>query len=301
MKTLEQPLILIVDDYEDILFHLKIILEKNNFKVETANNGVIALKCLSELKKLPDLIISDIMMPEMDGYEFFKEVSRHPLWNRIPFIFLTAKITPEDIRIGKMLGVDDYLTKPTVTEDLLAVINGKIQKRRNSALMDKKVEELLTNLEIRLERSITKEEKEEIILLYIKWDDIYGPTVSSYYSFKEEFPFSIKQVGVQLFFAANSIYGQGGTTKAEGLLLNIENINKQAYVFFDAYPDKKMRAKEQQYMLVLIAPKINYMDSLLINKIFIEISTLIKQKKEWEWKGYWDKLFEILLNPEFNL
>ena len=93
----QRPLILIVDDNEDILFHLGIIIEENGYQTQTATSGADALELLSNIKELPDLIISDIMMPEMDGYEFFVEVSSNPLWYRIPFIFLTAKSTPEDI------------------------------------------------------------------------------------------------------------------------------------------------------------------------------------------------------------
>jgi CheY-like chemotaxis protein len=297
----QSPLILIVDDNKDILFHIGMILENNDYQIKTAKNGAKAIEILSELEKLPELIISDIMMPVMDGYELFIEVSSHPFWNRIPFIFLTAKTTPEDVRFGKMLGIDDYLTKPTLPEDLLAVIKGKIDRNRNTFLMDNKVKELLTNLDIRIDSSFTEEEKSKIILLLMEWNDVYGPVVNSYYSKTKDFPFSIKEVGVQLFFAANSIYGQGGITQAEGILLNIENIDQQGYAFFDSYPDNTMRAGEKQYMLVLIAPKITYMESLLIKNVFVEISQQIKQKVTWPIKEYYEKIIGILTNLAYSL
>ena len=115
-----KPLVLVVDDNKDILFNLKLLLESNNYLVETAETGEDALKVLSDLKNPPDIIISDIMMPKMDGYHFFETISENLKWNRIPFIFISALSTPEDIRLGKMLGVDDYLTKPFKEEDLLA-------------------------------------------------------------------------------------------------------------------------------------------------------------------------------------
>ena len=64
-----KPLILVVEDNSDLLFNLRLILESNNYKPITARNGKEALKILSELDQAPDVIISDIMMPEMDGYE----------------------------------------------------------------------------------------------------------------------------------------------------------------------------------------------------------------------------------------
>ena len=96
-----KPLILIVEDNVDLLYAIKLNLESNKFKVIAAKNGKNALNILSNLDEVPEVIISDIMMPEMDGYEFFTEVSKIPKVNQIPFIFLTAKSSPEDIRFGK--------------------------------------------------------------------------------------------------------------------------------------------------------------------------------------------------------
>lgn len=85
-------------------------------------SGDKAIKTLSNLNSTPEVIISDIMMPNMDGYDFFNAISTHSQWNQIPFLFLTAKSTPEDIRLGKMLGVDDYITKP-FNERILSLLS----------------------------------------------------------------------------------------------------------------------------------------------------------------------------------
>ena len=106
--------------------YIKMILEHNNYNVITADNGKSALKLLMEMIEIPDLILSDIMMPEMDGYHFIKQTSKNLKLLHIPFIFLTALDSPEDKRLGKLLGADDYLTKPINEEDLLASIGGKI-------------------------------------------------------------------------------------------------------------------------------------------------------------------------------
>ena len=127
-----KPLILVVEDNTDILFSIKLILEANGFQVVTADNGEKALKLLSELEPAPEVIISDIMMPKMNGYDFFKTVFENIRWNRIPFIFLSARSSPEEIRFGKMLGVDDYITKPIKREVVFKILNRWIFEKEAS-------------------------------------------------------------------------------------------------------------------------------------------------------------------------
>jgi len=112
-------------------------LEHNKCQVVIAENGKKGLEVLSELKDRPDLIICDIMMPEMNGYDFFDAVSNDAAYGDIPFIFLSALDTPEDIRLGKILGADDYLTKPINEDDLLAVIAGKIKRSKKVSFINK--------------------------------------------------------------------------------------------------------------------------------------------------------------------
>jgi CheY-like chemotaxis protein len=289
-----KPLLLVVDDNQDILFNLKIFLEEMGYDVVTAINGEQALKTLSTLNVTPEVIISDIMMPNMNGYEFFSAVSIHSQWNRIPFLFLTAKSTPEDIRLGKMLGIDDYITKPFNKEDLMASISGKIARNRKSNLLDDKVKELLASFQIELQPSISEDDKLPFCLLVVFWDDIEGPILRKSHPPEKSCHISISTIGNQLFHAATSIYGHDKITKAEGVLLNIENIKKKGYVFFDAYPDKNERFGEKQYMLSVIAPNISYFDSLKIRELLKEISEKIKNKQEWDVKEYWEKILEIL-------
>ena len=84
----EKPLILVADDNEDTRMLVSMILNKMGFKCETAESGRAALDML-ESGLGPDLILSDVMMPEMDGYTFFQNVQKRPEWRRIPFIFFT--------------------------------------------------------------------------------------------------------------------------------------------------------------------------------------------------------------------
>ena len=122
----EAETILVVDDETSILDNLADLLALSNFQVLTAGDGLDALAILEVSS--PDLIIADVMMPRMNGYQLYHRVRANPAWRFIPFIFLTAKRETEDIRYGKEVGADDYLCKPIEADDLLAVVAGKLQR-----------------------------------------------------------------------------------------------------------------------------------------------------------------------------
>ena len=109
--------ILIVDDEKDILELLKYNLEKEGYKVLTANNGKEALGAAHQH---PQLIVLDVMMPEMDGWEVCKTLRNKPETADIPVIFLTAKDSDIDEVVGLELGADDYITKPVKVRTFLA-------------------------------------------------------------------------------------------------------------------------------------------------------------------------------------
>ncbi len=118
--------ILVVDDNPELVDGLKLTLEMEGFAVLTAHSGYEALEVLKQ--EIPDLILADIMMPNLDGYELYIRVHRNPQWMKIPFVFLTAKTSSEDIRKGKRLGADDYITKPFDPQDVVAAIRGKLKR-----------------------------------------------------------------------------------------------------------------------------------------------------------------------------
>lgn len=121
---------MVIEDNPDVLFNLLVTLEANGYEVEAATNGKEAAKLLigKDQDSLPDLIISDIMMPEMDGYEFYQFINNDPLYKEIPLIFLSALATPDDIRFAKILGVNDYITKPFKDKDLLNMIEKRLSR-----------------------------------------------------------------------------------------------------------------------------------------------------------------------------
>lgn len=288
-----KPLILIVENDNNTLNHIKKILESNECNVIHANNGKEGLETLSELENYPDLIISDIKMPEMNGYDFFDAVSNSPTLSHIPFIFLSALDSPEDIRLGKMLGADDYLTLPVNEEDLIATIFGRLKRSKTINIINEKISEIYLSNQVE-EVLVSETHKDLTLLIDVSWDDVIGPNLQNYYpkNINESFP--IDKITNQLYDIISSIYGQDMITKAEGLLLNIKNFNLMAYVFFDSYPDKSYRGGHKDFMLSIIAPKITYFQSLKIRQIFIELSSLYKEKKEWDIEEYWNKFIEVL-------
>jgi DNA-binding response OmpR family regulator len=117
---MNQKKILIVDDELSILVPLKFLLEKNNFSVALAQSGKDALDQITQSK--PDLILLDIMLPDLDGYEIFQMIRENPQWDDIKVIYLTAKNRDVDIAKGLNLGVDAYVTKPFSNADLMAKV-----------------------------------------------------------------------------------------------------------------------------------------------------------------------------------
>jgi len=121
MKT-----ILLIEDNLDVRENIAEILELANYHVLSAENGKIGIELAK--KHTPDLIICDIMMPELDGYGVIHVLSKIPETAVIPFIFLTAKTEKTDIRKGMNLGADDYLTKPFDDLELLDAVEMRLKK-----------------------------------------------------------------------------------------------------------------------------------------------------------------------------
>jgi len=122
--------ILLVEDDVNLLEGVRNILELDHYHVLTAENGIEALEILRTEATPPDLILSDIMMPRMDGIRLLEEVRKEPGWVSIPVIYLTAKGEKIDIQKGKLLGVDDYVVKPYDPDYLLVAIKSRLDRHR---------------------------------------------------------------------------------------------------------------------------------------------------------------------------
>ena len=118
--------ILVIEDEPETLENIVLMLEMEGFKPVSASNGregVAAAK-----RELPDIILCDVSMPELDGHGVLERLRADESTVSIPFIFLTAKGDKKDLRIGMNLGADDYLTKPASAEDLLDAINARLDR-----------------------------------------------------------------------------------------------------------------------------------------------------------------------------
>jgi len=119
--------ILLIEDDQIIRESTSELLEfVEHYSVITAENGKVGYK--KALVEIPDIIICDVMMPEVDGYEVLERLSSHPKTKFIPFIFLSAKTERRDVRKGMNLGADDYITKPFSEEELNSAIESRLAK-----------------------------------------------------------------------------------------------------------------------------------------------------------------------------
>lgn len=129
--------ILVIEDEPKLRENICEILENEDYDVEYAENGKIGVEKVKKFN--PDLIICDIMMPEMDGLEVLKQLQGAIETASIPFIFLTAKVEPENLRKGMSLGADDYLFKPFHIQDLINAVQRRLTKKE---LNEKKIKEI---------------------------------------------------------------------------------------------------------------------------------------------------------------
>lgn len=135
--------VLLVEDNPDLLASISLELEMNGFEVDQAGDGQQALDFLRSTIKLPDIIVSDIAMPNVNGYELLTTCQRNEQWSGIPFIFLTALGERKDILVGKKLGADDYLVKPFRPDELIVAVKNKL----------KRVEQLTASAERKLDKT----------------------------------------------------------------------------------------------------------------------------------------------------
>src|SRR5262245_51708440 len=118
--------ILIIEDHAPMRRNLATVLEMEGYEVVAAENGRAGLEAIESAP--PDLVLCDVMMPELDGHAVLRAIRADDLTATLPFIFLTAKGEKPDIRAGMNLGADDYLTKPVGKADLLAAVSARLER-----------------------------------------------------------------------------------------------------------------------------------------------------------------------------
>ncbi len=141
--------ILIIEDEEDVRPGLCELLETAGYNVISAANGLSGL--VEAKSKHPDLIISDIMMPHLDGHGVLKEIQSNPDTALIPFIFLTAKTDSSEIRKGMIDGADDYITKPYRAKELLHAVRTRLNKQK---IFLNKIDSVINHLSLYLPHEV---------------------------------------------------------------------------------------------------------------------------------------------------
>jgi two-component system, sensor histidine kinase and response regulator len=119
--------ILVIEDEIDLRENLLDLLEAEGFEAIGAENGRVGVQCAQALN--PDLILCDVLMPELDGHGVLTALRQSPATALTPFIFLTAKGTPDDFRTGLRLGADDYITKPYQQAELIEAVRTRLAKQ----------------------------------------------------------------------------------------------------------------------------------------------------------------------------
>jgi len=154
--------ILVIDDNKEIRENIAEIISLSNYEACTADNGKKGVELA--LKQPPDLIICDIMMPELDGYGVLHLLAKHIETYGIPFIFLTAKSEKADLRKGMEMGADDYITKPFDSIELLNAIEIRLKKSesiKQSALKNHEdINTFITNASQMADFKLTSDERE---------------------------------------------------------------------------------------------------------------------------------------------
>jgi signal transduction histidine kinase len=141
--------VLVIEDEQFVRENIVEILESNNYSVLSAPNGAIGADLAEE--HLPDLILCDVMMPELDGHGVLSRLKANTPTANIPFIFLTARADTSDLRVGMNLGADDYITKPFRIAELLQAVDMRLRKQdvlREAA--DKRLQDLRANISLSL-------------------------------------------------------------------------------------------------------------------------------------------------------
>ena len=165
--------ILVIEDNLEVRENIAEILELSGYKPIVAENGKVGVK--KAMEQLPDLIICDVMMPELDGFGVLKILNSKPGLMHIPFMFLTAKAEKSDFRKGMGLGADDYITKPFDDVELLEAIEIRLKKSEKIKEISNDDEGIRSFFnEAKAEKEFAKLSEEREVRTYHKKDVIYA-------------------------------------------------------------------------------------------------------------------------------
>jgi len=125
----ERPKVLIAEDEETIVESLSFLMEKEGYDVSVATDGRTAISMIA--RDIPDMVLLDVMMPVCDGFEVVRAARNDPNTRQMPIMMLTAKTREVDRRKGLELGVDDFVTKPFSTRDVVSRVKALLKRAEN--------------------------------------------------------------------------------------------------------------------------------------------------------------------------
>jgi signal transduction histidine kinase len=235
--------ILIIDDSKAIRESLFDLLTSEGYECHQAENGKIGVLIAQEY--IPDLIICDVMMPEMDGLGVIETIRRNPLTSGIPFIFLTSMASRQDQRKGMELGADDYITKPFTSPEILAAVEYRIKKNQG---FQKKLNQLRESIA----RSLPHEIRTPLV------------AIIGYSEMLKEFHKELDPD--QVFDYAKTI--NDASIRLNNLIQN--------YILYSRFVVNKNGKPEEQKLL----PKYNKFASCVITKILDKIASVYNRETD---------------------
>lgn len=283
--------ILIIEDHEDIRESTAEILELSGFEVITAPEGKTGVELANKMQ--PDLILCDIMMPELDGFGVLFMLSKSPQTQNIPFIFLTAKSERKDMRKAMEMGADDYLIKPFDDVELLAAIETRFKKRSQisksqSLEYSTSISGNVSNTEQILDELLSKSR----LKLYRKKHLVYQENDTPY------FVYYIKKGKVRSF-----MYYVDGRELSTGIFIENQFFGYEALLLQEKYKDNVETLEEAEIIQI---PKEQYYELLLrkpeiASQFFKMISGNVLEKEEKLLGFAYDTVRKRVANTLVNL
>ena len=198
--------ILVIEDEEPVRANIIEMLTAEEFDAIGAKDGVLGVR--EAIAHVPDLIVCDVMMPELNGYDVLKLLRSHPATASIPFIFLTAKAERADLRTGMNLGADDYLTKPFSRDELLTAIAARLTKR---AILQKQETEAIDRVQEQLYHLVNYDSLTDLpnrLLLRERFEQVRTSLASGIANSTETLlPISILTLSLDRFHRINDAIG----------------------------------------------------------------------------------------------
>ncbi|MHA2009025.1 MAG: response regulator [Promethearchaeota archaeon] len=288
-----KPTVFLIEDNIALVQNLKTFLEMHDYKFLSASNGKEATDMLSTIENQPDLIISDILMPEMDGYDFYMKVTENSEWARIPFFFLSGKAEPDDVRFGKILGADDYITKPFKAKELLQRIEKTIKKNKKIRDTSKIIEEELKEILKFEEPSLEKHRSADFFYIYyLVWHPNNGPIVKDFYP-KNEIPsLNLTDLTSQLYSTLIKMHKFEELSESNQVTIRVvrDLVDANALIAKLESPEED---ENTTFMICAIAPNYHYLKSKMVREILSNIAMSIKLNKKWDIKEHWEQLLKI--------